>query len=363
MKQLLCISYILYSMTSVASEKSFVELRDGCSNQKTNTTTPNGSVVYAKVSKRDLPRSLKFVLKLTPYKAWKKNIKTGYVWKYEITPLNAREWMSRGRRNTTVNFDQNYYYIKQKLPRISKLARFEKLEGQHFGQLWNISLEIQDRASKEIQTLNSHFFRVDFGQKFFRLTKPSFCFYEKEVEITSKVYRNDLDDYMNITKEYFWHQISGLSRGVDFGFYGFDANSFLTTFSGDHFGWIYKEVQSSYENRETEMMSRRWVLNRNEKGVFASRKTTYRSESELWQWDQDSSSCGEYVKTAEGVLDITKKSEDMYVIPDGLSTQEEMKDFVMKVRPNAQGCNEEIDYYDEVIINKNDESLYGFKEM
>jgi len=62
-------------------------------------------------------------------------------------------------------------------------------------------------------------------------------------------------------------------------------------------------------------------------------------------------------------LDITKKSEDMYVIPDGLSTQEEMKDFVMKVRPNAQGCNEEIDYYDEVIINKNDESLYGFKEM
>lgn len=195
------------------------------------------------------------------------------------------------------------------------------------------------KAGSDVAT----FYRAPGEETFFELQSEGICQWEATAEVASKLYENRTTTWMNVMRETVrtWDQSTG--PGLSLG-YNNNTGSSQPLGSGagsNSMGWLFKDWQKQLTKQQIFKFERKFVLNKEETGIFISRMSFNRHEVKRYEWVQNAGSCGEYQATSQGYLDVGQTSEDFIVLPKTFYPRpEELKKFINTVRPSLNNCGE-----------------------
>lgn len=301
--------FVLLTSPAWALPKTSVAFMDACSGDQTALSGPATTRLIVLLEK--LQPHLPLTVKVTWRPAGLADDLSRKNSKVEIYRRAA--YGSRGR---VVGRDGEVY-MELALPPAKWMYQVEQ---QHqTSRLWQADvLWWQEGVDGKSGTGGSTLARMLPEQKsFYQVTGPRECVWESAPTVSSKPYENPVNDFMNIVRQYQnqWHVgwMAGLALGPN-NITG-AATPLLTTLGGGNYGWLFKDWQNQYTHDQIFEVEKKWVLRREEFGVFATRFTHSRLPVRRWSWEKKVGQCGKWRASETGKIDVGIVNEDFYVIP------------------------------------------------
>lgn len=312
---------LLFSLLSFSAFSSSVFFADSCSREEIKIGTPNGTVLALNLSKLDPFSNVEVRIVFRPSGVLE-DLKASQtrVLNFNFSSKN----ISADRRLTA--------YIN--IPPIKWMRQVEKQFANY--HVWDAEVTwVQNNKAK---SMVASFYRPPKLQSFYEIKSEVLCSWEGKARIDSKLYENNVDDIMSVSRAstHLWNE--GVEGGVSF---GYSNNSFENIPVGaisNNYGWVFEEWKNQFENSKTITIRRDYFLSREEAGLFVVRPTYNRHKAVKYKWVKKNRQCGAFVPVARGHIDIGKKSEDFMVIPANYYGRDNLSDFIELVRPAINTC-------------------------
>lgn len=328
----LFLSLFIFGAAHANTEAYFA---DSCSGNEIKISTPNGTSLFIKIDNLDPNEDAKLFINYRP---------AG-----EIEDLKSKsnsithQYLIRARDIRDGNFSRFY--------QIPKAKWLWQVESRHsFYRIWDAEIKwVQKHAKKSGSTVTS-FYRSPGKKSFFQLNSPGLCQWESKAEVSSKLYENNTTTFMNIVRENIQKWDKYQAQGFSLGFNRNHGGTLpIGALSSSSFGWFFKDWQNQMNAQEIINIERKYVLNKEESGVFITRMTYNRHEVTKYAWNSRSGYCGKYEAVSTGLLDVGVTSEDFIVLPKYIFPREEyMEKFLNIVRPAVSNCDDSIDLRPQV---------------
>lgn len=317
---------IIFSFSSFA--KTYVAFVDACSGKQVNLSTPNGTRLKIALSDLDPNEDLTITVFMRPAGVFEDlQPKDQYKMKFVF---NRRNGISAdGTLNKTI-----------RLPKKSWMSKVESRHSEY--RVWDAEvIWTQTLAQKAGSALATYYRAVNNGP-YFQLKSAGLCQWEQEASISSKLYVNDSQSWMNVSRESndTWDESS--INGMTLGWNNSDGSSIpLSPLRNQNsiLGWMFKEYQTQFNSQRIFRIERRYVLNQSEVGLYISRLSFNRHEARKYLWDKKPGSCGEFRAVSEGYLDVGRNSEDFLVIPRNYYPRPDLlQNYISVARPTLNNC-------------------------
>lgn len=308
----------LYAKT----EAKFV---DSCNKSEIKVSNPNGTRLSLSLTDLDPNDDLEVTITYRP---------AGIV--EDLKPQDQVIW--------NYNFRLAGKTFKTLLP-IPKAKWMWQVEQRHAEyRIWDAEVRwVQPNARKTGSDVTT-FYRAPDKGPFFQMMSEGLCQWEGSADVSSKLYENNTTTWMNVMRDrvQMWDQGNG--PGIALG-YNNNTGSTVplspTGQSNNVMGWVFKDWQKQLNSQQIFRYERKFVLNKEESGLFTSRMTFNRHEVRRFEWQQSGQSCGAYVAVSEGMLDIGQLSEDFVVLPKNFYPRpEKLKEYINTVRPPVNNCGD-----------------------
>jgi hypothetical protein len=300
--------FVLFTSSAWAFDlpKTSVAFMDQCSGKQTGLTTPNGTRLI--VLLEELNPQLSLEVRVT----WRP---AGLM--DDLSRKNSVEHSYRraafGGNGRTVGRDGEVY-MELALPKAEWMYQVE--QKHQTSRLWTADVLWWQEGGKS-GSESSTIARMLPGQtSFYQIMGPRECAWESGASVSSKSFENPIDDFMNITREYQQQWSSNWMHGTTAG----PSNQMggtapLLPVIGSNYGWLFADWQKQYSHEQFFEFERKWVLRREDFGVFAKRFSHSRLPVKRWQWVQPENACGKWQAIESGKIDVGIEVEDFYVIP------------------------------------------------
>lgn len=288
-----------------------VAFRDSCSGKETGLTGPGGS--YLSVRVQNLDPDLRLNLKVT----WR--------------PAGLAEDLSgdQTREQTVIRVPRGAFgrsipasgslALKLSLPSTSWMYQVE--QKHQSARIWQADVTwwqagANPRAGSGIAAIAR---TLPGARDFFQVLGPRECVWESNSTVSSRPYENRVSDFMNVIREsqniYHSSWLAGMSIGPN-NLTGAPSPMLMNNaITGNNYGWFYKDWQRQLTSEQYFETERKWVLRREDFGVFAKRFGHSRLPVRRWAWEKPVRGCGNWVPQEDGKLDVGIETEDFFVIP------------------------------------------------
>lgn len=308
---------------------SSVYFADSCSREEVKIATPNGTTLAVNLSHLHPEENIKITVTYRPagiIEDLKPHERKTYTYN-----LPAKRIQNNGTLQANL-----------KIPDVKWMWQVEQKYNEY--RIWDAEVSWTQNTTNKIHSAITTFYRAPKSGPYFELLSPSLCHWESKAEIDSKLYENNTHSMMNIIRESSqeWEQTfeSGFSLGHN---NNTEGSLPIGSISSGSFGWLFKEWQNQNINRQNISIDRKYVLNKDESGVFITRTTFSRHEVRKFQWNPKATKCGSYEEVAEGYLDVGLHTEDFIVIPKNLyGRRQELDSFIELVRPSLSSCQSQL---------------------
>jgi len=300
------LAFLLVTSSAWALPRTQVAFMDTCSGDQTGLTTLNGTRLV--VLLEELNPSLELEVRVT----WRPaGLLADLSRKNSVTHVYRRG--AFGGAGRTVGRDGEVY-LELRLPETDWMYQVEQ---QHqTSRLWTADVlwwQEGGASGSESSTIA----RVLPGQtSFYQVTGPRECAWESKATVSSQSYENPINDFMNITREYQQQWNTNWMHGLIAGPNNVSGvNAPLLPVMGSNYGWLFADWQKQYTHDQVFEIERKWVLRREDFGVFAKRFSHSRLPVKRWQWIKAQNTCGKWQAVENGKIDVGIEVEDFYVIP------------------------------------------------
>ncbi len=349
---------LLTSLSIQASEASELKVRlvDRCTKQPSVVSTPNGL---------DLDIQLDEVAV------------TGF--RVDVTYRLAGA-VEEALAESSISQHYNYRVVDVTLP-LPEDSKFEaiekKVQGSH---LWNVEVVVNQSKPSRVWSVNADFYRMEGRVAFYRAISETLCERETLAEIGSGYYFNRNQSVMTIDREIVLASYSGGRGGLALGGFGAEAAGSagaigvanvevpLTGQGGFAGLWFFGESSEESSFRSEVSLQRRWLLQKGQGGFFANRESFFRVRAAKVEWTKrNRRSCGEWKRTAIGLLDVGGRVSEFYSVPHSLSgTPKAASEFIERLRPQLDNCSNRIhrnSNLSQYLVSKNEkQQMYFFPE-
>ena len=336
--------------------KTNISLLDSCSKRDTYLLTRNGLHVELTIDNYDPDKKMEIKAEFFPYTLTGEHINIAplaIIYKYN----EANGY--RGIFGRRLRLPRDNFKARIRLPKRKDLIKAERR--LKTSNLWMVRIKWYQKGTSYGGVTQKSFLRLKKYNSFYEIESSAICHWETKATVSSKVYVNDKNSFMNIMRSYNGVGSYSHNRGISLGYSNIMGETPLG--SENNFGWLYQNWTSTFEKSGTESMDRKWVLKRHESGVFGTRRSYTRKKVRKWDWVRRGERCYEYKPISEGYLDIGLLTEDFYILPQNLYTTEEMNAFIENYRPSLNTCETSINNQqiiaDDIIINS-DNSIYYY---
>lgn len=341
--------FILLSLLPHAHAGTRVFFADLCSGKEIRVATPNGSTLKIDITDIENTGDLEVMVNFRP---------AG-----EISDMRDKsQEITHTYRIKSKFIKAGHYSGFFKIPKKDILAAIEAKN--HFYRIWDAEVKwIQPSSGKSGSSVAS-FYRAPTKKIFYQINSPSICQWEGEPNISSKIYENYTHSHMTITK----HQVIDVEKTGTKGFsLGFnipqDGSLPIGALGENSYGWFFKEWEKQVGQNDIMTIERRYSLFKDEAGLFFNRLSFNRHQVTQYRWSYEEDSCGSYVPSAQGYLDVGTTTEDFIIIPPYFLTHEEkLKQHISVMRRAINTCPaftpSEIT---DVITTEDDRILYFYE--
>lgn len=327
MKKIILLSLLF---TTQLQANTVAYFADGCSGEEIKISTPNGTTLRVELLGLDAFSPVNLYIKFRPageIADLKDNIHT-VTHSYVIHPEKIKG---------------DTYRALFKLPKTRWMQSIERRN--NFSNIWDAEIRWAQPLANKTGSAITSFLRSEGKKAFFQVTSPGLCQWEEEAEISSKLYENNSTGFMNVAREtvHTWDRYSnsGFSLGPNRNTGGAMPIGSLTS---DSNGWFFKDWEKQVNSRDSIRIERKYVLNKEEAGLFIHRLSYNRHEVTRYEWVQETRTCGRFEAVSTGLLDVGMTSEDFIVLPRHIyPREEEMKRFINVIRPPVNNCQDSID--------------------
>lgn len=320
------IALILTLLLSGAEAATIARITDSCSGKPVAMTNPNGVKLTLSIDDLDPEDSVELTLTWRP---------AGLI--EDLKPKDQLVWKYRFHE---VNPDGT---LKKTLP-IPKASWLWQVQQQHDDyRIWDAEIFwVQERSRRSGRTVAT-FYHAPNVEPYFEITSPSLCEWEDRPVVSSKLYENLSPTWMNVVREYVETWERGRGPGLSLG-YNNDTggNVPIGALSNNSYGWAFKDFTKHRMQQEIFRYERRFVLNRDDSGVFIKRLSYTRHEANRYEWVQ-SGACGEFKKVSSGLVDIGSPNEDFIIIPKNFYAHPEvLNNYISIARPQLNSCSDSV---------------------
>lgn len=324
---------LLFSTQLMAGTTAY--FADLCSGEKIHIATPNGTTLYVALEDLDPEEDVELSIKFRP---------AGEIEDLEDRPQELGQRYVIKKKNILNRSYQGYF----KIPKARWMWQVEARHGHY--RIWDAEVMwVQPQSRKSGSTLTS-FYRSEANKSYFKLNSPGLCQWEEEAEIDSQLYENNTAQMMNVIREDIqtWDKYS--QTGLTLGYNNNHGGTLAIGANGsNNFGWLFKDWQKQINNQQIIKIERKFVLNKNESGIFITRMSYNRHEVTRYEWNANASQCGRYEPVSQGYLDIGINAEDFIVLPRHIYPREDLiKEFIKVIRPPVANCLDSIDLRPQV---------------
>ncbi len=355
---------LLFNFT--AYSKTHVSFVDACSQESTRVSTPNGTQLQLKVEGLDPTVDVEVSIIFRPagiLEDLKPQDKVTWYYTFPAASADRRE-LNPFRKKTHINPDGSLK-VHFGLPKGSWMSRVEQRLDDF--RIWDAEvLWIQPRARKTGSGISTYY-RAKTRSEYFQLLSPGLCLWEEEASVSSRLYENNSQTWMNVTRDFYEIRDSGVGPGISLGPNNNTGGSIpLTSISLPAFAWVFKDWQKQFNTQQIFKIERKYVLNKDEAGVYTTRMSFGRHEARKFEWVRTPGQCGKYEAVSEGLLDIGKVAEDFIVIPKTFfGRPEQLKKFINTARPPIFNCEDSVGsspmQATDIIPSGNDGLLFYYK--
>lgn len=329
--------FLILSFNSFAgTQLSFI---DACTKESTRISTPNGTLLELKIDNLDPNDHVEVTVTYRPAGILEDlKAQDQVIWHYTFLAQGKRQ---RFRNGSRIQSDGS---LKVRLPTPSGrwMNRVEQKLDDF--RIWDAEvLWIQPRARKAGSALSTYYRSKNNGP-FFQLLSPGLCLWEEEAAVSSRLYENNSQTWMNIIREFSETRDSGSGPGITLGANNNTGGSIpLGSQGGSHFAWLFKDWQKQLNSQQIFKVERKYVLNKNESGIYTTRLSFDRHEARKYEWVRKPGLCGKYQAVSEGFLDIGMIAEDFIVIPKNFfGRPEQLRKFINTARPPIFNCDDSV---------------------
>jgi hypothetical protein len=242
--------------------------------------------------------------------------------------------------------------MRLKLPKDSWMSHIE----QRFqtSRLWQADVLIYQDGGDSGRAGSTIARMLPGKQSFFKVTGSSMCVWQSKPNVASKPYENRTNSFMNVKRDYMLQWQQGWMKGLSVG----PSNQGMATpmlGNFENYGWLYKEWQTSFYHDQIFSLEKKWVLNREEIGLFANRMSFTRLPVKKIEW-QRVGQCGEWIESGEGFLDVGIETEDFYTVPrSALTDLTRASEIINMIHPPLDTCPSHVgrgaEYAQQIIPN------------
>lgn len=329
----LILSFLFVMPALAKTTASFV---DACSKKAIRVSTPNGTRLNVNLTKLDPNDDLELTVTFRPAGLVEdlggKNTK---VFSFFFGAHGERGMLGRKidvSSTGTLN-------VLLPLPSLKWMWQVEQRNSEY--RIWDAEVSWIQSGARKAGSDIATFYRAPVKEKFFQIQSEGLCQWETEAEVSSKLYENRSTTWMNVMRDTskVWEQSNG--PGLTLGYNNNTGSSQPLGANSQNYGWLFKEWQKQLTKQQIFTYERKFVLNKEEMGVFITRMSFNRHEVKRYDWVPEAGACGEYSVTDEGHLDVGQTSEDFIVLPRSFYPRaDELKKFVNTVRPAVNNCGD-----------------------
>ncbi|MES2529041.1 MAG: hypothetical protein V4598_18285 [Bdellovibrionota bacterium] len=311
---------LLFGQVYAATE---VRIIDSCSGKSVGLTNPNGLKLQVNLTNIDPEDSLELTVTWRPAGIIEDlSHKDQLVWKYRYNKISPDGKLA----------------LRLPIPKASWLWQVEQKHQEY--RIWDAEVTwLQERAQKTGSDIAT-FYHAPNVEPYFELTSPSQCEWEGEANISSKLYENLSTTWMNVVKEYTETWDRGSGPGMSIGYNNNTGGNLpVGSLSNNTYGWAFKDWTKQSNRQQIFRYERRFVLNRDEAGIYISRLSFTRHEVNRYEWVKPANGCGEFRKVSQGLLDVGMPTEDFMVIPKNFYPHPDvLKNYINIARPQINTC-------------------------
>lgn len=313
---------------TIPSKATFV---DSCSGAVTGMTGPNGVGLKVELEKLDPKLPLTVEVTWRPAGLWEDLSK-------QKTLLHRYKRGPYGSLGASVG-KNGKVTMRLKLPKDSWMSHVE--QKHQTSRLWQADVLIYQDGG-DTGRAGSTIARLQPGKEsFFQVTGRNLCVWETAPSVTSKPYENRTNTFMNVQRDYMLQWQKGWMNGLTVG----PSNQGLATpmlGNFQNYGWLFKDWQTSFYHDQIFSMEKKWVLNREEIGLFANRISFTRLPVRKVEWEQVGQ-CGEWLQKEEGFLDVGVETEDFFTVPrSALTDLSRASEIIHLIHPPLDTCRDHI---------------------
>lgn len=322
--------YLILLISFSANASTSAYFADLCSGEEIRISTPNGTTLRLNINDLNPHEDLTIYVKFRP---------AGVIEDLEDKPQSiTHSYIVKKKKFKDGSFD-SYFEI----PKTRWMRQKESMHAHY--RVWDAEIKwIQPLSHKSGSTITS-FYRSQGQKSFFQLNSPGICQWEEEAEVDSRLFENNSTTFMNVVREDIksWDRYD--VRGFSLGYNNNHGGALpIGAQSSESYGWFFKDWQNQLNSQQLITLERRYVLNKEESGLFISRMSYNRHEVTKYEWDSTASRCGHFAAVSKGLLDVGVNSEDFIVIPRHIySREEKLRSFINIVRPPVSNCIDSID--------------------
>lgn len=314
---------LIFLLTFHATAATKVQFVDWCSEKEIKVSTPNGTRLLVELTQIDPTDNLELSVTFRPAGIIEDlDKKDQATYNYNLVPQD-------NKLRTLIN-----------LPKYKWMWQVEQRHSEY--RIWDAEVKwVQARAKKAGSSVTT-FYRAPKNGPYFQLRSEGLCQWEQEGNISSKLYENTSTTWMNVTRESGQTWDTSSSRGLTLGYdNNTGANMPLapTITNNAVYGWLFGDWQKQFNKQQIFRIERKYVLNRDEAGIFLNRLSFNRHSVKKFEWREESGACGNFVPVSEGFLDIGIMTEDFIVVPKTFHPRPEvLKEYLNTVRPPINNC-------------------------
>lgn len=339
--------FLLFQYAQASTNVFFADL---CSGDEIRVATPNGTTLKIEISGIENDGDLEVMVNFRP---------AG-----EITDLRDKPHeISHTYRIKDRHIKAGRYSGFFKIPKKNILAAIE--EKNAFYRIWDAEVKWIQPSSGKSGSSTASFYRSPVKKSFFQVNSPSICQWEDEPQITSKIYENNSHGHMSITRHQVLDSEKTSTRGFSLGFNIMQEGTLPVGALGQNsYGWFFKNWEKQLSSRDAMTIERRYSLYKDEAGLFFSRMSFSRHLVTEYTWSYQEDSCGSYIPTSQGYLDVGVRTEDFIIVPPHFLTNEEkLKNHISVMRPAINTCYGGPGSNDitDIITSENDRTLYYYE--
>ena len=338
----------------VALSKTEAIFVDSCSKKEIRVATPNGTNLLVKINHFNPQEDLE--LKVT----------------FKLAGITEKH---PSQDSVTWNILYKKKYLPQAGPfealiKLPKIKWMRQVEERHQGyRIWDADLSWIQSGSKKAGYSLSSFYHAPSKGPYYQLRSAGICHWEEPAQVASKLYENNSDTWMNVTRESSQTWDQGPSRGMSLGYNNNTGGTLPlapSALESTTYGWFFKDWQNQLNTQHIFRVERKYLLTPQEAGVFISHLSFTRHLVDKVTWKESQNSCGKFVIESQGHLDVGVLSEDFLVIPRTyFGREDKLTDYIQTVRPAVNNCPSSVgtgaEFADDIIPSGNDKILFYYK--